>query len=47
VADPRYSVTSLADLGRPTTRPEVEIALRQAFEQVFGAVKTRLPEAIT
>jgi len=24
---------------------DVDIALRQAFEQVFGAVQTRLPEA--
>jgi lipoyl(octanoyl) transferase len=46
VADPRYGVTSLADLGRPATGADIEIALRQAFEDVFGAAKTRLPEAI-
>jgi lipoyl(octanoyl) transferase len=34
VADPRYGVTSLVDL-----------ALRQAFEDVFGSVKARLPES--
>jgi lipoyl(octanoyl) transferase len=45
VADPRYGVTRLADLGRPATMAEVDIALRQAFEEVFGAVETRLPEA--
>jgi lipoyl(octanoyl) transferase len=29
-------VTSLVDLGRPVTMPEVDIALRAAFEEVFG-----------
>jgi lipoyl(octanoyl) transferase len=46
VADPRYGVTSLADLGHTPTTAEVDIALRQAFEEVFGSVKQRLPEAI-
>ena len=32
-------VTSLADLGIPVSMPEIDIALRQAFEQVFE-VKT-------
>jgi lipoyl(octanoyl) transferase len=45
VADPRYGVTSLADLGLTATMADVDIALRQGFEQVFGPVKTRLPEA--
>ena len=45
VADPRYGVTSLADLGQPATMADVDIALRQAFEQVFGPVQPRLPEA--
>jgi lipoyl(octanoyl) transferase len=45
VADPRYGVTSLADLGHPVTMPEFDIALRQAFEEVFGATAARLPEA--
>jgi lipoyl(octanoyl) transferase len=44
VADPRYGVTSLVDLGRPVTMADVDIALRQAFEEVFGSVKARLPE---
>jgi lipoyl(octanoyl) transferase len=45
VADPRYGVTSLADLGRPIAMADVDIALRQAFEELFGATMTRLPEA--
>jgi lipoyl(octanoyl) transferase len=45
VADPRYGVTSLVDLGHPVGMADVDIALRQAFEQVFGAVQARLPEA--
>jgi lipoyl(octanoyl) transferase len=45
VADPRYGVTSLADLGRAVTLAEVDIALRQAFEEVFGSAPARLPEA--
>ena len=36
VADPRYGVTSLADLGHPATMADVDIALRRAFEDVFG-----------
>jgi lipoyl(octanoyl) transferase len=45
VADWRYGVTSLVDLGHLVTMADVDIALRQAFEEVFGAVGTRLPEA--
>src|SRR5476649_1261871 len=44
VVDPRYGVTSLADLGHPATVADVDIALRRAFEEVFGAVQTRLRE---
>ena len=44
VADPRYGVTSLVDLGHPVSMVDVDIALRQAFQQVFGTVETRLPE---
>lgn len=36
VSDPRYGVTSLADLGHPVSMAEVDIALRHAFEEVFG-----------
>src|SRR5438270_8249112 len=46
VADARYGVTSLVDLGHPVGLADVDIALRQAFEDVFGASKSRLPEAV-
>ena len=45
VADPRYGVTSLVDLGLPVTMEDVDVALRQAFEHVFGATGARLTEA--
>ena len=45
VVDPRYGVTSLADLGLPVTTADVDIALRQAFGEVFGSANSRLPEA--
>src|ERR1700761_8749826 len=45
VVDPRYGVTSLADLGHPVAMPDVDIALRQAFGEVFGATVNRLPRA--
>ncbi len=45
VVDPRYGVTSLVDLGHPVTMMDVDIALRQAFEEVFGATAAALPEA--
>jgi lipoyl(octanoyl) transferase len=44
VADQRYGVTSLVDLGHPVTLTDVDVALRQAFEDVFGASKAGLPE---
>jgi lipoyl(octanoyl) transferase len=46
VTDPRYGVTSLADLGLTATSADVDIALRQAFTEVFGFEPPRLPEAI-
>jgi len=45
VADPRYGVTSLSDLGRPVALADLDSALRQSFEDVFGGVKARLPDA--
>jgi lipoyl(octanoyl) transferase len=45
VADPRYGVTSLVDLGHPVTMADVDIALRQAFEEIFGSTEARLREA--
>jgi lipoyl(octanoyl) transferase len=41
VSDPRYGVTSLVDLGHPVTTPDVDIALRQAFAEVFGPVNAQ------
>ncbi|MGH6707661.1 MAG: lipoyl(octanoyl) transferase LipB [Bradyrhizobium sp.] len=45
VVDARYGVTSLVDLGLPVTMEDIDVALRQAFEDVFGGTKARLPEA--
>ncbi len=39
VAEARYGVTSLADLGHTVTMPEVDMALRAAFEPLFGATR--------
>ena len=36
VADARYGVTSLVDLGLPVTAPEVDMILRREFEGLFG-----------
>jgi len=36
VSEPRYGVTSLAELGRPVSMAEVDGALRRAFEPLFG-----------
>ena len=47
VAEARFGVTSLRDLGRAATLAEVDAALRDAFEAVFGPVRSdilRLPE---
>jgi lipoyl(octanoyl) transferase len=46
VADPRFGVTSLVDLGHPVALTDVDIALRQAFDDVFGASKAPLPETV-
>jgi lipoyl(octanoyl) transferase len=37
VVEPRYGVTSLADLGRPATMTEVDVALRQQFGPLFSS----------
>jgi len=39
IVDPRYGVTSLVDLGHPATITDLDVALRQAFEDVFGALE--------
>ncbi|MBR1223263.1 lipoyl(octanoyl) transferase LipB [Bradyrhizobium sp. U87765 SZCCT0131] len=45
IADPRYGVTSLVDLGLPVTMTDVDVALRQAFEEIFGPATARLAES--
>ena len=37
IAEPRYGITSLADLGRQVSMAEVDQALRIEFEPLFGA----------
>jgi lipoyl(octanoyl) transferase len=37
VVEPRYGVTSLADLGLTVAMPEVDMVLRREFEPLFGA----------
>src|SRR6202035_4085273 len=46
VADPRFGVTSLVDLGHLLTVVDVDVALRQAFEDIFGPATTSLPKAV-
>ncbi|MBI3433912.1 MAG: lipoyl(octanoyl) transferase LipB [Proteobacteria bacterium] len=36
VADRRYGITSLADLGQCVTMADVDVALRREFERLFG-----------
>jgi lipoyl(octanoyl) transferase len=40
VSEAHYGVTSLADLGRPTTTAQADAALRAAFEIVFGPTRS-------
>jgi lipoyl(octanoyl) transferase len=35
-----YGVTSLVDLGLPVTILDVDMRLREAFEEIFGPVRT-------
>jgi lipoyl(octanoyl) transferase len=39
VANPRYGVTSLADLGVPATMAEVDSVLRREFDGLFGGIR--------
>jgi lipoyl(octanoyl) transferase len=39
IAQPLYGVTSLVDLGLPVTMADADVALRGAFEAVFGATE--------
>jgi lipoyl(octanoyl) transferase len=38
VADARYGVTSLVDLGHPVTLADVDVVLRREFTPLFGAI---------
>jgi len=44
IADPRYGVTSLVDLGYPVTMDDLDAALHEAFEAIFGPASIRLEE---
>jgi len=44
IADARYGITSLVDLGVPVSMPEVDMVLRREFEVRFGA--TALPRPV-
>jgi len=44
VSDPRHGVTSLVDLGHPVGMTDVDVALRQTFEGLFGPTEANLPE---
>lgn len=46
VVDPRYGVTSLVDLGLPVTITDVDIALRRAFEEVFGGIEQPVSQPV-
>ncbi|HET7849206.1 MAG TPA: lipoyl(octanoyl) transferase LipB [Pseudolabrys sp.] len=41
VSEPRYGVTSLADLGLTATMDDVDIALRREFEGLFGPTENQ------
>src|SRR5205085_6934285 len=43
VADARYGVTSLADLGHMVTMAQVDMALRREFEGLFGITESTRP----
>ncbi len=45
VVDPRYGVTSLVDLGLPVTLADVDVALKHAFEEIFGPVTPAVESA--
>jgi lipoyl(octanoyl) transferase len=45
VADARYGVTSLVDLGHVVTLPEVDMVLRREFEGLFGATRDAVKTA--
>jgi lipoyl(octanoyl) transferase len=46
VGDPRYGVTSLVDLGLPVTMQDVDVALKQAFSELFDASEATEPQRV-
>jgi lipoyl(octanoyl) transferase len=40
IAEAHYGVTSLADLGRPTTMAQADVGLRAAFETMFSPTRS-------
>ncbi len=46
VQDPHYGTTSLVDLGIPATMEDVDVALRNAFGEIFGALSAPVPESV-
>lgn len=46
IVDPRFGVTSVVDLGLPVSMEDIDVALRQAFGEVFGETGTRVPETL-
>ena len=40
-----YGVTSLVDLGLPVTMADLDVALRQSFDEVFGPAEPLATEA--
>ena len=40
IVERHFGVTSLVDLGLPVTMTEADMAMRQAFEPIFGATRT-------
>jgi lipoyl(octanoyl) transferase len=43
ISDPRYGVTSLVDLGLPVSLPDVDVALKKAFGDLFGGEQIANP----
>lgn len=46
VREPRYGVTSLADLGRAVRLPELDAVLLREFQPLFGPAVPRVPDAM-
>ncbi|KJS35292.1 MAG: lipoate--protein ligase [Hyphomonas sp. BRH_c22] len=46
IADSRYGVTSLVDLGIPASMDDVDIALRDAFETIFASRLVAVPSPL-